>query len=157
MKKINPAHVALAVFTIFAFLLFSIVPPPPQMELMDTQETSPVVLGVFEGTTLCADCPGIITRLTLTQYGASYAEGTYELSLTYIDRDVEPYVQEGIWTTERGMPADADATVYVLDPDRVEGSQRYVKKSDTSIRLLNQDGTEIDASLPFTLTRIDAE
>ncbi len=157
MKKINPAHIALAVFTIFAFLLFSIVPPPAQMELMDTPEASPVVLGVFEGVTPCADCPGITTRLTLVQYAEYYAEGTYELSLTYIDRDVEPYVQEGIWTTERGTPTDPDATVYALDPDRPDVTQRYVKKTDTSIRLVNQDGTEIDPSLPFTLTRIDGE
>lgn len=145
--------IALGAFIIFALIVLSFV-PPPAARTSPAQVTDSVVLGVYEGTTPCADCPGIVTRLTLVQEDAHTAEGSYELSLTYLERDVEPFVETGIWTTERGTPTDSDATVYALDPDFPERTLRYLRVDADTIRQLAQDGTEIDASLPFDLTLI---
>jgi copper homeostasis protein (lipoprotein) len=150
MKK--ETAIALFAFFAFALVLLAFVPPPASLTQKSGEDTG-LVLGVFEGTTPCADCPGIDTRLTLTKDAPGSAEGSYELSLTYLERDVEPFVQTGLWTTERGTPSDPDATVYVLDPDLPDQSQRYVRVDADTIRQLDRDGNEIDASLPFDLHR----
>jgi|GEM_PF-5333793 len=143
--------IALGVFIVFAIGILSVVPPPNHSADQASQGT---LLGVFQGVTPCADCPGIDTRLTLVQTDANNAEGTYELSLTYLESDVDPYVQTGIWTTERGTPTDADATVYALDPDMPDQTTRYLRTSAITIRQLDREGNEIDANLPFDLTLI---
>jgi hypothetical protein len=146
---------ALCAFILFSLVLLAFVPPPAS--LTQTQSVSDeVLLGVYEGVTPCADCPGIDTRLTLTQSSPYSAEGTYELSLTYLDRDVEPFVTNGLWTTERGTATDPDATVYALDPDMPDQTQRYVRVDDTTIRQLSGDGTDIPAELPFDLRLVGA-
>lgn len=153
MNTNKPALIALGVFIVFALAILSVV-PPPQRVVAPADTTAPLVFGIFRGITPCADCAGIDTRLTLMHADEWTAEGTYELSLTYVGEDVEPYVQTGVWTTERGTPADPDATVYAIDPDQPERTTRYLKTSDTTIRQLNRDGTEIDPSMPFTLTLV---
>jgi uncharacterized lipoprotein NlpE involved in copper resistance len=45
--------------------------------------------GRYEGVLPCADCPGIRTRLVLT------ADGRYELSTQYIDRQAAPVLRSG--------------------------------------------------------------
>lgn len=142
--------IALVAFIAFALLLLAFIPPPAS--LTEGQTGKSVLLGTFEGVTPCADCPGIQTRLTLIQDAPYSAEGIYELSLTYLERDVEPFVTTGIWTTERGTPTDPDATVYVLNPDMPEKTQRYLRVDDETIRQLDQEGNEIDSSLPFDLS-----
>lgn len=148
----KPALIALGAFILFALALFALVPPPAHLTNPPAPESA--VLNVYEGTTPCADCPGIVTRLTLAQETPYSAEGTYELSLTYLERDVEPFVTTGLWTTERGTPTDPDATVFALDPDEPPRTQRYVRVNATTIRQLDREGNEIDSSLPYDLTLI---
>lgn len=142
--------VALAAFILFALIILALVPPPARTG----ESQAPQGSDIYEGITPCADCEGIVTRLALAKDAPYSAEGTYELSLTYLGRDVAPYVSTGLWTTERGTPADPDATVFVLDPDLPDRAQRYLRVDATTIRQLDRDGNEIDASLPFSLTRI---
>lgn len=143
--------IALGVFVLFALLILSVVPPPASVLSPSPADTGETLVSVYEGVTLCADCPGIETRLTLVKAGPYVAEGTYELSMTYIDRDVMPVVTQGLWTTERGTATDPDATVYAIDPD-IEGStQRYVRVDADTIRQLDGDGNAIPAELPFDL------
>jgi len=148
--------IALSAFAVFALVLLAVVPPPAPVSAPDDTAAAPVgvLLGVFEGRTPCADCPGIDTRLTLVKADEFTAEGMYELSLTYLESDTEPYVQKGLWTTERGTPSDPDATVYAIDPDMPDRTQRYLKLDENRVRQLDQEGNEIDATMPFTLTRV---
>ena len=142
--------IALGAFAALALLAFAFIPPPASLTESAGEES--VLLGVFTGVTACADCPGIDTRLTLLQDSPYSAEGTYELSLTYQERAVEPYVETGTWTTERGTPADPDAVVYALYAEGAETPQRYERVDAGTIRLLDADGNPLDASLGFTLT-----
>jgi hypothetical protein len=152
MKKEN--IIAFGAFIVFALVLLAFVPPPAS--LTNPEPGSEDLLGVYEGVTPCADCPGIRTRLTLTKSSPDSAEGTYELSLTYLERDVEPYVTEGLWTTERGTMTDPDATVYALDPDMPDETQRYVRVDADTVRQLAGDGSAIPAELPFDLNLVVA-
>lgn len=143
--------IPLVAFIAFALAILALVPPTPKMQ-QAASDTSPLV---YEGVTVCADCPGIETRLLLTPNTPSSAEGTYQLSLTYIDRETNgPYVESGIWTTERGTQTDPDATVYALYRDNEGVPTRYRVVNATTIRQLDGDGNEIDASVPFDLTLV---
>ncbi len=145
--------IALGVFAVFALLILSFVPPraqAPEQMPAPASET-------FVGTTVCADCPGIITQLTLTKDAPYSAEGTYELSMTYLESDAEPLVLSGLWTTERGTPADPDATVYALDPDMPEQTQRYLRVDSETVRMLDREGNELDTPTPGNLTLISVE
>ena len=67
--------------------------------------------GVYEGTTPCADCPGIKTRLTLNK------DGTYELVTQYLERPVAPATVRGRFTWH------ANGNEIVLDAQG--GNQAY--------------------------------
>ena len=143
--------IALGAFLAAAVIILAFVPPP-------SSRTEPPLegplLGIFEGTVPCADCPGIDMRLTLVEDSAYSAEGAYELSLTYLERSVEPFVTKGRWTTERGTPSDPDATVYALDPDMPDRTQRFLRVDADTVRILDREGNEIDSSLPLDLTLV---
>ena len=141
--------IALGAFIVLALVVLAFVPPPASLTERPAQEG--VLLGTFEGTTACADCPGIVQRLTLMQDSAYSAEGAYELSMTYLERDVEPFMESGRWTTERGTPANPDATVYALYRDDSDTAQRFLRVDADTIRMLDQEGNEIDSGLPFDL------
>lgn len=145
--------IALVIFGIGALLILAFVPPPAAM--VDRAVAPVATVAVYEGLTPCADCPGIIQRLTLTPSDEGSAEGTYELSLTYLERNVEPFIETGVWTTERGTPTDPDAVVVALYREGADEPQRLRRLDATSLRFLSMDGTEIDSRLPFTLTLVD--
>jgi len=115
-------------------------PPPPE----------PLVLGPFVGTLPCADCPGIVTTLTLARKDVGWAEGTYRLEQTYIDRG-PPVVSTGDWTTLRGDAVDEDAVVYQLNPDGPKSTWAFKKVDEATVRLLDGDMKEIPSSVPATL------
>lgn len=45
--------------------------------------------GTYSGVTPCADCPGILTTITLR------SDGTFERKLVYLERSVEPHADSG--------------------------------------------------------------
>ncbi len=51
--------------------------------------------GTYYGVTPCADCPGIETTLTLN------SDYTYKLSLVYQERNVAPFVEEGVFKFDK--------------------------------------------------------
>ena len=132
-----------------ALLVLAFTPPFPA----GTSQSNPVSLGTFVGTLPCADCPGIDTRLTLTQDTGNPPSGTYELSLTYRERDVDPFIQHGRWITVHGTPKDPNAIVYILDPDAPEHLSVYLRVDADTLRQLDREGNEIDAPFPLTLSR----
>lgn len=113
----------------------------------------PLVLR-FSGVLPCADCPGIRTTLTLTRKGQGWAEGTYRLSETYIDRG-PARVTTGDWTTLRGDAADENATVYELDPDHAERARHFLRVGpDRALKALDRDLKPWPKGLPDTLKRV---
>jgi copper homeostasis protein (lipoprotein) len=110
------------------------------------------VLGTWQGTTPCADCSGIITTLTLYQKASNdFTDAVYRLQLKYIDRG--SFTNYGSWTVLRGMPGNANATVYQLDPDK-SGKQYYLRMDDNTLQQLDGEMKPIDSKLNFTLKRI---
>ncbi|MCM3905612.1 MAG: amidohydrolase family protein [Pyrinomonadaceae bacterium] len=80
----------------------------------------------YQGTTPCADCPGIKTILTLSQ------NGTYLLSTQYIDRDKTPSLFRGKFTW------DKNGSVITLDN---KGGSRRFRVGEGQLTQLSADGT----------------
>jgi copper homeostasis protein (lipoprotein) len=113
----------------------------------------PMVLR-YEGVLPCADCPGIRTELTLTRKAKGWAEGSYSLRETYLERG-GPRVTTGDWTTLRGDAVDPDATVYQLDPDKTEGQRNFLRVGDDlELKALDKDMKRWPSGLPDTLRRV---
>lgn len=129
-------------------------PPIPQpADVTLTAQTEPMTL-TFAGTLLCGDCPGIKTELVLTRKAAGWAEGTYRLTETYLERS-GPTVTTGDWTTLRGDALDEDATVYELNPDNPKTARHFLRVGDDqAIRTLDGDMKPLPKGLPDTLTRV---
>jgi copper homeostasis protein (lipoprotein) len=108
----------------------------------------------YEGVLPCADCPGIRTELTLTRKAKGWAEGSYSLSETYLERG-GPHVTTGDWTTLRGDATDPDASVYQLNPDQPETQRNFLRVGgDVELKALDRDMTRWGGKLPDTLTRV---
>jgi copper homeostasis protein (lipoprotein) len=113
------------------------------------------LLGVFQGTTPCADCSGIVTTLTLyTKAPNDFTDSIYKMNLKYIDRG--SFTSYGSWDILRGRPGDPDATVYELNPDKSKGKQYYLRVDDNTLQQLDAEMKPIDSPLNFTLKRIGA-
>lgn len=113
----------------------------------------PMVLR-YAGDLPCADCPGIRTELTLTRKAKGWAEGSYSLSETYLERG-GPRVTTGDWTTLRGDAADPDATVYQLNPDDTEEQRNFLRVGDDrELKALDRDMKRWGGKVPDTLTRV---
>jgi len=114
----------------------------------------PLVL-TFEGVLPCADCPGIKTTLVLTRKAAGWAEGTYRLTETYIERG-SPIVTTGDWTTLRGSAMDDDDTVYELNPDEADRARHFLRLGDDAeLRVLTKDLKRGPKGLPDRLARVN--
>jgi uncharacterized lipoprotein NlpE involved in copper resistance len=98
--------------------------------------------GVYEGVLPCADCPGIQTRLSLQQ------DGRFELSMRYLERQVEPFVSRGSFSW------NADGNTITLDG---AGAGAMYRVGEGHLLQLDRDG-----SLPApsahnrTLTKVAA-
>ena len=139
-------------------------PPPPNLappKLPVPQPAAVAMTGAveamsltFAGTLLCGDCPGIKTELVLTRKAAGWAEGTYRLTETYLERG-GPTVTTGDWTTLRGDAVDDDATVYELNPDDPKTARHFLRVGDDqAIRILDGDMKPLPKGLPDTLSRV---
>ena len=122
--------------------------PAPQMEASLTS--------VYEGVLPCADCEGIATSLTLSQYEPNRSEGTFQLGETYMGEGGSSFASEGVWTTWRGNAVDENATVVVLNPDSPDDEQRYYERmGGNELRLLDRNLNPIESDLNYVLTRKD--
>jgi uncharacterized lipoprotein NlpE involved in copper resistance len=118
-----------------------------------TMTNSSLVLGSFKGILPCADCPGIDTELKLVQLTEDSAEGTYTMKSRYLERNVEPYVEAGTWTTLRGTKKDPNATVYQLTAQGQTGSQYFLQVNDDQLKMLDSEQNEIESTMNYTLTK----
>jgi copper homeostasis protein (lipoprotein) len=87
---------------------------------------SAVLIGAYEGTTACADCTGIQTKLRLYAKGKNdFTDATYVITRTYQGGrgGDQSFTDRGEWAVMRGDAVDPNATVYALNPDQPEQAQ----------------------------------
>lgn len=82
--------------------------------------------GTYEGTTPCADCPGIATRLTLQ------ADGRFALTTQYLERQVAPQTVRGSFSW------NAAGTTVTLEG---EGGGQQFRVGEGRLLLLDRDGS----------------
>ncbi|MCA3218528.1 MAG: copper resistance protein NlpE N-terminal domain-containing protein [Burkholderiales bacterium] len=96
--------------------------------------------GTYEGVTPCADCPGIKLRLTLR------ADGRYELTTQYLDRQPTPTTVRGSFTW--------DAAGSAITLDSAGGGQQF-RVGEGRLLQMNRDGTAPAWNTPGrVLTRV---
>lgn len=98
--------------------------------------------GTFTGTLPCASCPGIDTTLVLA------ADGTYQLTESYLE-DPEPAIAtEGTWSVE-----DGEARIR-LDPSGKQAEDRLLSiESAQRVVFLTPDGEAAETGLDYGLER----
>jgi uncharacterized lipoprotein NlpE involved in copper resistance len=96
--------------------------------------------GTYEGVTPCADCPGIKQRLTLR------ADGSYELSTQYLERQVAAPTVRGKFSW------NAAGNTITLD---AAGSGQQFRVGEGRLLQLDRDGTAPPWNTPYrVLTRL---
>lgn len=103
--------------------------------------------GTYEGTTPCADCPGIKTTLTLNENNSGYPT-TYSLKMDYLDRDTVA-TETGKWTQSIWK----EKTLITLVPSGSAQVTYYTVLNPNEIRQLDGERNPIPESLPFTLVK----
>lgn len=98
---------------------------------MHNAENALDYLGTYEGTLPAADCPGIVTTLTLN------ADRTYDLHMKYIDREAE--------FDERGAFAVEENLLTLSQPDG--GPERYYKVEENRLRMLDAERNPVSGEL----------
>ncbi len=100
-------------------------------------------MGTFSGVLPCADCPGILTTLTLN------ADGTYSLETVYQGKgDEKPFTRQGKWT-----PSE-DLAFIELDYDKKGGSGYYKLIDKNTLEKLDSNARPITSELNYKLTRM---
>lgn len=99
------------------------------------------LVGTFADTLPCADCPGILTELTLN------ADSTYVLRETYLGKNNnQPLENRRSQWRVRGQ-------VLTLPPNGDNPVRRYLVAGPNQLRLLDRDGHVIESHLDYSLER----
>lgn len=160
---------------IFKFLFLPLV---VLMPVSDAPESPAKVLGVYVGTSLCAEvskpmlnidptaqCDRNKWHLTLYVDSGSLAPTTYKLSTEYgyhVDNRTllmkGSNVREGNWSIVKGAKTNPNAVVYQLDPGNPNISISFQNIDPNLIHLLERDRSLVvgSAAQSFTLSRIDS-
>lgn len=132
-----------------------------------TFPSGPDVLGVFDGRSPCQEivellnvtgreaCTKIKWRLILYQDPTTHAPTTYALE-GFMWRKPP---RTGKWTILKGTKIDANATVYLLDPDDPRGFLSFVKADDNILFFLDKDRNLLVGNIKhsYTLNRVTKE
>jgi hypothetical protein len=159
---------------LFQFVLLSLVVTSPVTRPLESESTT---LGVFAGTSLCADiarpllnipsdarCDRTKWNLTLYVNPLTQSPTTYRLSSEYgyhIDNRTlimkGSNVREGNWSIANGVKADPDAKVYQLNPSDPQRTIAFQRIDSNIIHLLDRDGCLVigSAAQSFTLSGTD--
>ncbi len=110
------------------------------------------MLGVWEGTLPCADCAGIVTRVTL--FAAPGADGgRFELTESYLEPaggGERGARRSGAFATESGTADDPAAVVYRLDVEDEGGARRFLVNGN-DLQMLDAEGRAIVSDQDPTL------
>jgi NlpE-like protein len=111
------------------------------------------LIATYHGVLPCADCPGIDTTVKFFASGAKDTHGLYITHHAYQDRK-SSYNETGTWTLEKGTPADASASVYVLKPKTGSGVTNFLRVGDNEIKQLDNDRKPFAGNVNFSLKRV---
>ncbi len=111
---------------------------------------------VFEGVLPCADCDGILTKLSLFIH--SNGKTTFKLAQTYQGKgDGNNFTTTGNYNTERGFENDNDAQLIILNWDKPADEQEYylIYSNDTTVaHKLNDERKLIKSELNYSLKKV---
>ncbi len=100
-----------------------------QVAIVSGEPKSSVLIGTYKGTTLCADCTGILTVLRLYAKGANdFTDTIYISTRTYQGgrNGDQSFTDRGEWSVMKGDAVDPNATVYALSPDNPQLLQYFL-------------------------------
>jgi hypothetical protein len=97
---------------------------------------------------VAADCMKLKWELTLNQDPKTFNPTTFKMRGTLF-RDFE---REGKWSILQGRSADANATIYKLDFDKVERPLFLLKADDNILFFLHNDGSLMVGNSDFSYT-----
>ena len=102
-----------------------------EMKDMHTAENSLDYWGVYEGTLPAADCPGIMTTLTINK------DNTFTLHSVYIDRKDATFDEKGTYTVNGN----------ILTTTEGDGSNFFYKIEEGQLRMLDGDKQPVTGDL----------
>lgn len=155
----------LFVLLLIAFQFTSCHPKKNQDETMEavtdsikvdsTSKNKTDSVAVYEGLLPCADCSGIATVLKIYEGDGTIENHKFELSTIYKGKVPEKeFVEKGAFNTERGLEADPDGTIYILNADKPVQNQiyyGYYSKDPNKIYLLDKQKRVIKSKLNYSL------
>jgi len=117
---------------------------------------SATLIGIYKGTTACADCTGIQTELRLYAKGRNdFTDTIYVITRTYQGGrgGDQSFTDRGEWSVLKGDAIDPDATVYALSPDQPEQVQYLLlQPGGAALTQLDRQMKPIDAPAIYNLT-----
>ncbi|MEJ8755836.1 copper resistance protein NlpE N-terminal domain-containing protein [Pontibacter sp. H259] len=90
------------------------------------------VIGIWRGVIPCADCPGINYNLSLNK------DNTFEETMTYQERDIEPFTRTGTWNI-----TDGTLTLVSADTTRTQ----FDLSIGGELHMLDQTGKRVTTNL----------
>jgi len=140
-------------------LAFSVLPGASRAQQPSHPSAAPhhaaYLIGTFVGNMPCADCPGITVKLILYSNGPNdFTHATYQMELTYQGRNAKPFVTKGNWVILKGMPANPQATLYELNPDRPGQEQYFLRLSADALKQLDRDKQAVNSPYNLSLKRV---
>jgi predicted secreted protein len=120
------------------------------------EPASAILIGIYKGTTACADCMGIQTELRLYAKGKNdFTDTIYVSTRTYLGGrgGDQSFTDRGEWSVLKGDAVDPNATVYALSPDQPElGQYLLLQPGGAALTQLDRQMKPIDSPAMYNLT-----
>ncbi len=127
-----------------------------EVSIASGEPASAVLIGSYQGALPCADCTGVQTELRLYAKGKfDFTRATYLNTRTYLGgrSGDQSFTDRGEWAVMKGDAADANATVYALDPGQPEKTQYLLLQPDgASLAPLDRQMRPVEAPPTMSLT-----
>lgn len=98
-----------------------------ETETTEVVAETPAYVGSYEGTLPCADCSGILTKLTIRE------DTTYDLSSEYLEKEDGKFEQSGVYELNGDV-------IVLITPS--SGEKTYYKILDNSLALVDSTGVQ---------------
>ncbi len=109
----------------------------------------------YSGTLPCADCSGILTKLTITSPDSIVHH--FKMTETYQglnNKGDQDFNSEGIYLISKGSVNDPEAVIITLNPDKDKNLQRYFQIiNEDELRMLDRDQKAIPGNLNYSLKK----
>ena len=128
---------------------------PSATQAPPASSANSVVEKVYEGVLPCADCSGIKTRIKISSKDDDATASVFEKTMTYLGKEPDNvFVAKGSYIIERGMNGDANAIIYILNPDKPKNEQDYYaiySNDPNTLYALDHNMKKIESNLNYAL------